>query len=99
MGRKNRPRPNLRRQIFRHRPSDRQPVKSCRPSPNLIQQHQRSRCGMIENIRRLIHLHHKRRLTRRQIIHRTHTGKNAIAHTQLRIPSRHKTTNLRHQLN
>ena len=54
---------------------------------------------VVQDIRCFVHLYHKSRLTDRDIIGSSYTGKYLVYHTDTGRLSRHKTTYLRHQGN
>src|SRR5690554_526793 len=79
---------------FGNRPRDGDSVVGACSSPNLIEQDQTPFGKVVQNTRRFIHLYHKRGFSHRDVIARSHTGKNLIdtAHTNFR--SRNKTSHL-----
>ena len=74
-------------------------VKGGGSAPHLIVNDQALSRRVFENIRDLVHLQHKGGLTRRQIVRRTHAGKDLVHHTHARFRRRHEGADLRHDGN
>ena len=68
-------------------------------TPQLIKQHKAARRQVIQDIRRLVHLYHKRRFADGDIVAGTHTGKDFIYQADMGTLGRHKTTDLSQQRN
>ncbi|OQB00693.1 MAG: hypothetical protein BWY25_01690 [Chloroflexi bacterium ADurb.Bin222] len=83
--------------IFYHSPRNCHPVIGARAAPDLVQNQQALRCGVIENRGRFHHLHHECGLSRRQLVGGTDAREDAIRYADLRRVRRHKTADLRHQ--
>ena len=86
-------------QKFRHAPGDRQPVECRCSASDLVQNDQASLGRVVHDVRRLVHLHHERRLPARQIVVRADPRENAIDQSDLRACRRDKAADLRHQHN
>ena len=63
-------------------------------SSQLVKEHQTARRKVIQNISRLIHFHHESRLSDRNIITGTYTGKYLIHQTDMCTLGRYEATNL-----
>ncbi len=59
-------------QIFDHGPCYGYAVVCAGAAPYLVEQHERSRCGVVENVRRFEHLHHECRLSLRDVVRSAH---------------------------
>ena len=66
-------------------------------SSKLVEEHERARSDVVQDVRCLRHLHHERRLAERYVVRCTHTGENLVHHTNPRALCRHETAYLRHQ--
>ena len=86
-------------QMFRYRMCQCQAVESGCAAPHFVHQNQRLRCGVIQNISRLIHLHHKGRTVGCQIVRCPDAGENLIDRADFRRRSRNETAGMRHQHN
>ena len=84
-------------QVFHNCPRDAQAVKRTRSTSDFIEYNQRFRCCAPQNVRHLVHFHHKRRLAARQIVGCADTGKNAIHNSDFSAFRRNKTAHMRHQ--
>ena len=69
-------------------------VRRC-TSSQLVKKHQTARRKVIQNISRLIHFHHESRLSDRDIITGTYTGKYLIYQTDMCTLGRYEAANLR----
>ena len=78
-------------------PSDADAVVSAGAAPDFVKQHKAPRRHIIQNARRLVHLHHKRRFARRDVVGGTHTGENLVHQPDTRRSRRNEATHLRHQ--
>ena len=85
--------------IFNDRPGNRDTIVSTCSAAQLIEKNQAARRHVVQDIRCFVHLYHKSRLTDRDIIGSSYTGKYLVYHTDTGRLSRHKTTYLRHQGN
>ena len=65
-------------QVFRDRPGQCQAIVSAGAAPDLIQNHQGARRGIVQNIRGLVHLHHERALAACQVVVRSDPRKDAV---------------------
>ena len=83
--------------VLYHRPGNAHAVKGAGSPAYLIQNHQAVTGGILQNLRHLVHLHHKGALAADQIITGTDTGKNPVHRRNHRLPCGDKAANLRHQ--
>ena len=72
------PQPGIAMDILSHGSGDGKPIIGAGAPPNLIKDEQRARRGIIQDIGRLHHLHHKGGLTRRQVFPGTNPGKDTV---------------------
>ncbi len=84
-------------QIFNDRPGDRKSIVSAGTAPDLVQNQQAARGGIVQNISGLKHLHHKGRLPLVDGILCTNARENPVDNTYLSPICRHKTANLCHE--
>ncbi len=84
-------------QILDDGPGDSHAVVGAGPTPHLVQNKQAARRGVVEDVRRLHHLHHKGRLTRRQLVRSADAREDAVRHPDVRRVRRDETAHLRHQ--
>ncbi len=82
-------------QIFHHRPGNREAVKRRRATPDFIQDHQRTRPGLMQDGGGFHHFHHERAAATRQIVGGADAAEQAIHHADMRPPGRHEAAHLR----
>ena len=92
-----RPRARIRGEIFGDGPRDAQTVERGRPAADFVQHDQASRRGEVQDRRRLLHLHHERRVPASDVIRGADPREDAIDQRQLGFPRRHERARLRHQ--
>ena len=85
--------------VFHHGAGNAHAVKGGGSAADLVQNHQTFRGGVLQDLRNLGHLHHKRGLARRQIIGGANPGENGVHHAHFAGFCRHKAADLRHQRN
>ena len=85
--------------IFQHRPGNAHAVIGGGTPSDFIQHQQAIGGSVAQDIRHFGHLHHKGRLSRRQIVRGTDTGINPVHNADFRGRGRHKTADLRHEDN
>ena len=86
-------------QVLGNSPRDAKAIVGRCPTPDFIEDDQAPFRCVVENLGSLSHLHHKRRLTTREVIVCTNASKNAIHNSDMRCIRRNKRTNLRKQHN
>ena len=86
-------------QKFRDAPRNRKPVECRCSAPDLIQNYQAALGRIVHNVRRLVHLHHKRRSATCEIVARADPCENTIDQPDLRARRRHEAADLREQHN
>ena len=59
-------------------PREREAVEGARAAPNLIEDDEAAGGGVVEDVRRLAHLHHERALPPREVVARADAGKDAV---------------------
>ena len=98
MGGKQSPRPQLFLVggIFQHRPGDAHPVKGRGPPPDLIENEQAPLCGVAQDLRHLVHLHHEGGPPGKEIVRRPHPGEHPVAHADVGAPRGDKAPALGH---
>ena len=84
-------------QILHNGPCYRDAVIGGSTTSQFVEEHQRARRYIIQNVSSLSHLHHKGRLSQRDIVAGSHTGEDLIHQTYSRTLSRNKTTHLSQQ--
>ena len=84
-------------QVFHDRPGDGQPVERRGPAPDFVQQHEAPRRDVVEDRRRLDHLHEKRRLAARQVVLRADAREHAVDHADARRARGHPGAHLRQE--
>jgi len=85
--------------IFNHCPGNGQSIIGTGTAPNLIQDQQAARSGMVQDVGCFNHLHHKGGLTGVNFILGADACKNPIDQSDAGRGGRHITANLRHQDN
>ena len=83
--------------VFRHCPRQRHAVIGGRPTPQLIKDDEAAVGGILEDIGRLGHLDHERRVTGGQIITRPDAREDAVEQADAGRPRRHERPHLCHQ--
>ena len=83
--------------VFRRRPGDAEAVEGARSPPDLIQDDQTPFCGMAEDVRHLVHLHHEGALPPRQAVRRADAGKDPVDHPDPRPGRGDETPHLGHE--
>ena len=78
------------------RPRDAQAVEGRRAAADLVEHDQAARRGGVQDVRRLLHLDHERRLAARDVVGRADAREDAIDERQLRLARRHERSDLRH---
>ena len=81
-------------QMLHAGPGDGQAVEGRRAAPDLVQDDQRAVAGLVQDGRRLHHLHHEGRAAARQIVGRTHAAVEPVHHPDVRALRRHETAHL-----
>ena len=92
VGRKERTRLDLRYvvQVFGDRPRDTDPVKGTGPAADLVEHDQATRRRVIQDIRRLLHLHHEGAASANQIVAGPDAGEHPVDDADFRFIRRHK---------
>ena len=85
--------------MLHNRPGDGNTIICRSTAPQLVEQHQAAGRKVVQDIRRLVHLHHKGRLAHGNIIAGTHTGEYLIHQPDMGTLRRHKTADLSQQRN
>src|SRR5262244_4332266 len=67
-------------ELLRHGPRDGEPIEGGGAAPDLVEEDQAALRGVVEDARRLYHLHEEGALAARQIVLRAHTGEDAVDH-------------------
>ena len=80
--------------MLHNRPGDGNTIICRSTAPQLVEQHQAAGRKVVQDIRRLVHLHHKGRLAHGNIIAGTHTGEYLIHQTDMGTLRRHETADL-----
>ena len=83
-------------QIFGDRPRDAQTVERRRSSADLVEDDETARRGGVEDVRRLLHLHHERRVAPGDIVRRADASVDTIDERDLGLARRHERASLRH---
>ena len=81
-------------QVFHNSPGNTDTIVGGSAAPQLIEEHQRLRSNVVQDIRRLSHLHHKRGFTQRNVIRCPYPCENLVHQTDSRALCGHKTTDL-----
>ena len=68
-------------------------------APQLVKKHQAAGRKVIQDVGRLVHLHHKRRLAHGDVVAGSHTGEYLVHQTDMRAFRRNETADLRHKRN
>ena len=84
-------------EILGDRPGDRETVEGARASADLVQNDQASGRGLCQDLRRLAHLDHERRLAPSQPIRRAHAREDAVDDSDLRRLGGHEAARLGQQ--
>ena len=90
-------RPNDLRDVLDHGPGDAEAVEGRGTAADLIEDQQRLRRRIPEDIRHLVHLHHEGRLTGREVVARADPREDTIADRDIRMARRHEGADARHQ--
>ena len=69
-------------QVFDDRPRDAKPVIGRCPAANLVQNDQRAVGGVVEDVRRLVHLDHEGRVPARQVVAGPDPGEDPVHHPE-----------------
>ena len=85
--------------ILHNGPRNGNTVVSRSTAPQFVEEHQTAGRKVVQYVRRLVHLHHKRRLAYGDVIAGSHTGKYLVHQTDMRAFGRNKATDLRHKRN
>src|SRR5512142_2744034 len=83
--------------VFDHSPSDREPVVGGCTATDLIQDEERARGGVMQNVCGFDHLHHEGGLPRVDLILGANAGEDAIYQPNLRRIGRDEGADLRHE--
>ena len=86
-------------EIFCHGPGNGEAIEGGGAPSDFVEEHQGAIAGVIQYVRRLVHLDHEGGLSGRQVIDGTHAGEDAIANTQPCRTRWHETAHLGHELN
>ena len=78
-------------------PGDAQTVEGAGAAPQLIDQDEAARGDVVEDVGRLVHLHHEGALAPGQVVRGPHPGEDAIHHAEPDLAGRDKTAHLGHQ--
>ena len=84
--------------MFGHRPGDRQAIEGGGAAADLIEQHQRSLAGVVQDVGGFGHLHHEGGLARGQIIYRPDPGEDSVRQADAGRAGRDPAADLGHQL-
>ena len=87
----------VRRQVLGHRPGDAQPVEGGGAAAHLVEHDQALRGGVVQDVRRLLHLDHEGRLPARDVVGRADAREDAVDQAELGLPGRHERAALRQQ--
>ena len=68
-------------------------------APQLVKKHQATGRKVVQDVGRLVHLHHKRRLAHGDVVAGSHTGEYLVHQTDMRAFRRNETADLRHKRN
>src|SRR5688572_29155621 len=77
-------------EILHNAPSERQSIKRAGAAPDLIEDDEAARTGVVEDIRSLAHFHHEGGLAAREIVAGANARKNAIDQIDARFFGRHE---------
>ena len=92
-----RPGARVRRQVLGDRPREAQPVERRRAAADFVEDDQAARRRAVQDVGRLLHLDHERRLAARDVVGRADAREDAIDDRQLGAARRHERPGLRHQ--
>ena len=84
-------------QVFHDGPCDAYSVVSRRAPAKLVEEHERARRGVVENVGGLGHFHHERGFAQRDVVRRADTGENLVHQAYFRALCRHVAARLGHQ--
>ena len=90
-------RPNDLRDVLDHGPGDAEAVEGRGTAADLVEDQQRLRRRIPEDVRHLVHLHHKGRLPGREVVACADPREDPVADRDVRMARRHKGADARHQ--
>ena len=83
-------------QMLGDAPGNREAVEGRRSAANLIEQDEAPRGGVVQNVRRLVHLHHEGRVPLGEIVACADAGENPVCHADARRGGRDPASRLGH---
>ena len=83
--------------VFHNGPCNGNAVVSGSAAPQLIKEHQTAGGEIVQDVRRLVHLHHKRRFAYGNVVAGAHAGKYLVHQTDVCAFRRNETADLRHK--
>ena len=84
-------------QVLDHRPGDREAIVGRGAAADLVEDKERARGGVVQDVRRLVHLDHEGRVAAGEVVTRADAREDAVDQSQAACLRRHPAAHLRHQ--